>query len=160
MKITIGEEIKKERKEACLTQKELAKKAGIAEITLRKYEAESIAMTTDTLIKIARALDLDDYYFIGSCTKKELEFIEILKNKDARKLSQVLDIPLEIAETLAEIPNGEIEDKTENKRLPIDQSFLLEYYNKLNDLGKKEALKRVQELTEIPRYQKDNEEKE
>ena len=26
MKITIGEEIKKERKEACLTQKELAKK--------------------------------------------------------------------------------------------------------------------------------------
>lgn len=33
-----------------------------------------------------------------------------------------------------------------------ESSFLLMYYNKLNDVGKKEAINRVKELTEIQRY--------
>ena len=44
--------------------------------------------------------------------------------------------------------------------LAVAKDTFAENYNKLNDLGKAEAQKRVQELTEIPKYQKDNEEKE
>ena len=40
--------------------------------------------------------------------------------------------------------------------LAIAKNTFVENYNKLNDLGKAEAQKRVQELTEIPKYQKDN----
>lgn len=34
-----------------------------------------------------------------------------------------------------------------------DVAKLFEYYHKLNDIGKKEAINRVEELTHIPRYQ-------
>ena len=37
-----------------------------------------------------------------------------------------------------------------------DELNLLDNYNKLNDLGKKEANKRVAELTEIIKYQKNS----
>ena len=60
----IREEIKRQRKKQGLTQKELASKAHIAEITLRKYEAEAIEHTEKTLMKIARALNIGEYYFL------------------------------------------------------------------------------------------------
>ena len=36
------------------------------------------------------------------------------------------------------------------------EKVLLDSYNKLNDIGKKEAIKRVAELAEIPKYCKDS----
>lgn len=33
-----------------------------------------------------------------------------------------------------------------------NERFLIDTYNKLNDLGKREAIKRMSELTEIPKY--------
>lgn len=49
--------------------------------------------------------------------------------------------------------------ETENKitNLSKEETILLENFNKLNDLGKKEATKRVSELTEINKYINDNE---
>lgn len=52
------------------------------------------------------------------------------------------------------------EDSTSNKskssNLKDDETTLLSNYNKLNDIGKKEASKRVAELTQINIYIKDN----
>lgn len=61
---SVGEEIKHQRKKQGLTQKELASKANISEITLRKYEAEATEHTEKTLIKIAQALGIGEYYFL------------------------------------------------------------------------------------------------
>lgn len=44
----------------------------------------------------------------------------------------------------------------EDIKVTKDEKELLDNYKKLNDLGKKEANKRVAELTEINRYLKDN----
>ncbi len=38
--------------------------------------------------------------------------------------------------------------------LPLDETNIIQSYRSLNDIGKKEARKRVHELTEIPKYQK------
>lgn len=55
----IGNKIKQFRKEKGLTQKELAAKLGVAEITIRKYESGDREPKLDQLEKIASALDIE-----------------------------------------------------------------------------------------------------
>lgn len=55
-KINYGNNIQKARKKAGLTQKELAQKTGIAEITIRQYENNKRTPKTETLGKIADVL--------------------------------------------------------------------------------------------------------
>ena len=153
MEVSIGEEIKRQRKKQGLTQKELAQKANIAEVTLRKYEAESVNVSSDTLIKLARSLNLEDYYFLGFRTKEGLKHEEEMRKavaaKDTSHLTSLEKLTMDVSmEYMNELS------------LAVAKDTFVENYNKLNDLGKAEAQKRVQELTEIPRYQKDNEEKE
>lgn len=53
---TIGRKIREKRKEMHLTQKELAKRAGIAEITLRQYEKGLYVPKMESRIAICNAL--------------------------------------------------------------------------------------------------------
>lgn len=46
-------------------------------------------------------------------------------------------------------------DLIEEKKQADDTPAILQYYNKLNELGKQEATKRVEELTYIPLYNQD-----
>lgn len=46
-------------------------------------------------------------------------------------------------------------DLIEEKKQDYETPAILQYYNVLNDLGKKEATKRVEELTYIPLYNQD-----
>ncbi|MBN1051294.1 helix-turn-helix domain-containing protein [Clostridium botulinum] len=48
------------------------------------------------------------------------------------------------------------EDNTHNLNLTKKEIKLLDNYNKLNDLGKREADKRISELTEINKYSNNN----
>lgn len=57
--MTTGELIRKCRKEAGLTQKELGERAGIAEPTIRKYESNRLNPKIETLQKIADALKVN-----------------------------------------------------------------------------------------------------
>ncbi len=68
-----------------------------------------------------------------------------------------VDLPLSKVEQFAKVfgkEPGDIvgweDDDTEKEESPK----IMEYYEKLNDIGKHEAEKRVMELTEIPRYTK------
>ena len=44
----------------------------------------------------------------------------------------------------------------EQKQPESDSPKIIQYYEKLNDIGKHEATKRVEELTEVPRYVKED----
>ncbi|MCI5629967.1 MAG: helix-turn-helix domain-containing protein [Clostridium sp.] len=46
-------------------------------------------------------------------------------------------------------------EECDNPKITKDEKNLLDNYNKLNDIGKKEANKRISELTEIPKYTRD-----
>lgn len=158
MKISTGEEIKKQRKKQGLTQKDLAKKAGIAEITLRKYEAESIPLKADTLSKIAAALNLNEYYFYGFSTKFEAELFQALESRDIKKLESLASLPEgSILQVLDSSEEDEVLNRAFTSSLKFDELALLESYSRLNQNGQIEALTRVEELTQIPKYKKENE---
>lgn len=55
----IGKLIKEYRKEKGLTQKELAERIGVAEITIRQYEADKYRPGFDNMIKIMGELELE-----------------------------------------------------------------------------------------------------
>ena len=55
--MNIGERIKLLRKEKGMTQKELATAIHKSEITVRKYEANDVAITVDVFLDILEALD-------------------------------------------------------------------------------------------------------
>nr|MDD3394185.1 helix-turn-helix transcriptional regulator [Anaerotignum sp.] len=59
------------------TQKQLAENAGISEVTVRKYEAESISLELDALDKIAKVLGVSLYELI------DLDLKQATKNSES-----------------------------------------------------------------------------
>ncbi len=71
----------------------------------------------------------------------------------ARILTKYFNVTLDY---LLGLEKEETYSFNETKNLSKDEEILLSNFNKLNDLGKKEANKRVAELTEINKYIKEN----
>lgn len=120
---------------------------------------------------------------IGERIKKRRKELNLSVDDVANKLNknratvyryesnEIENLPLNILEPLAKVlkttpaalmgwQNEESNKKeTQLKSIYISQEekTILENFNKLNDLGKKEAAKRVAELTEISKYIDDNE---
>ena len=114
---TIGERIRKFRKERGLTQKQLGERCGILEPNIRKYELDKQKPKLDTLEKIAKALDVDiNVFWDYNYFKSELD--DIFTTMYVR----------------------------ENETRKALQKYLLEGFEKLNILGMKELLDYLEEL--------------
>lgn len=123
-KMTIGENIRKIRKKSKLTQKQLGELCGINEANIRKYELGKANPKYETLKKIANALNVTPLILI--------EGPEVLVSmEDENNI---------FSENNYIIHKGELEHD------------LLDTFWKLNDYGKKEAYKRIDELSHIPKY--------
>lgn len=158
--MTIGEEIRRVRKELHMTQAELAKKCGLNRNTIYSYEKEFVVPSVQTLVEIARALGLEDYHFLKFEFKKEKEAMTAIRSGDVNKINELIQSPeYKNANPILEFAMKNMPDNEQDLKIFYAQTLLTDYY-KLNNLGQEEARKRVQELTEIPKYQKDNEEKE
>lgn len=121
-----------------ITRYKLAKELGVHQTTIKNW-FEKNTLTWGTLEKISKILDMP---------MAELIF-QIL----------ILEKGIEVEEGVEYRYNlmGSSEEVIE--KVSNDYEKLIENYNKLNTLGKGEAIKRVEELTEIPKYTKpDNEE--
>ena len=68
--VTIGNKIKDERKKAKLTQAELANKAGISTMSIRRYESGDRSPSYDTLVKLSDVLGVPISTFL---TDNQLE---------------------------------------------------------------------------------------
>lgn len=123
---TMGKRIRHYRKQQELTQKQLAKKVGVNEVTIRSYEADKYQPKYDTLCRLCESL------FVFPEDLKDLPGVNRTITKDGVEITSV--------DTANIIPQE-----------------LVKHYTQLNDKGKKEAVKRVSELTQIPKYQKDKE---
>jgi transcriptional regulator with XRE-family HTH domain len=168
----IGKNIRILRKEKGLTQKALSKKTGIAEITIRQYEAGKYIPKYDNMLKLAIALNVSTREILsydnmigdidptGDIVYERADILEynriISKQKsgdgftpyDIRFISDFIkDNPL-IREWF--VVNGL---KSQEKNL----HHIQDSYEHLNDEGRKEAAKRIEELTEIERYTKPEE---
>lgn len=70
--MTVGERIRKIRKDQKLTQKQLGELAGIAEPTIRRYELGKLKPKYETIVKIAHALGVAPAALGGYYTSDEL----------------------------------------------------------------------------------------
>lgn len=125
-----GTKIKELRKQKGLTQKQLGDMCGIADSNIRKYENGKQNPKLETLQKIADALEVSINVFFDFKYMVEVEK-NVMSNDD--QIRRLLSY---------------------HKALNPNEEDLVSKYRKLNKIGQSEADKRVEELTEIPRYTK------
>lgn len=125
----IGERIREIRKNSNLTQKDLAKLSGIAEITIRKYENNERNPKKEQIEKIAKALKVTPFEIMG------YDYWD--KSKDMKKV-------LNEVKLLSNI----------KKEYGDNFVILIETYGLLNKVGKQKALEYISDLSEQKKYQK------
>ena len=177
----VGSNIKRFRKEQGITQKQLGEKLWVSQQTIAQFENDKAPRKLDTIKRIADALGVPVSCLIqtenrsaenvGSNIKRlrtqrgltQSEFAALID----RRLSTVqkyesgaITPPIQAIDNIAQALNVsryqilQCEDpKTiDALRTPDDEDILVENFRKLNSAGKKEALKRICELTELARY--------
>lgn len=145
--MSIGENIRRARIEKGITQRELGERlGGISQQQIGQWENGNKNPKLETVHRIANALqvDISEIYTDFAIFKNR-----VVENSPALSTAKRIGIlEDDLFEDLEQRHIVEELDITEDK-----QELLFEY-NKLNTDGQKEARKRVQELTEIPRYTK------
>ena len=130
--MTTGERIRLFRKEQGLTQDDLAHKMGIKRGTLAQYESNRRNPKLEMLEKISGALGVE----IGRlCGFSSLD--EVLKATDPDAKEDLYKV------AGAATQNIDIQSQREELESGID---------KFNNVGREEAVKRIQELTRLSRY--------
>lgn len=119
-------ELRKERK---LTMKQLGERLGLAESTISQYETGKREPDHKTLVKISEFFHVSVDYLLGHVSEPWFY--------------------LDTERILREI-------NSYDEEMPQDASkqHLLTAFDQLNEEGQTKAVERVEELTEIPKYQK------
>lgn len=136
--MTIGERIKKIRKEKGFTQKSLGQKCGINEVQIRHYEIGKSTPKISTVGKIASALEVPIQVLLGLSLNEDHILHEDGKFTFVYSTSENTE------------GNGDTPQTS-----PIPE--IMKQYNKLNDAGKQKALEYTTDLTLIEKYQKEPE---
>ncbi|WP_019227249.1 helix-turn-helix transcriptional regulator [Sedimentibacter sp. B4] len=119
---------------------DLTKKTRIQELLIHNILCGRVIPSTNDVRKIARVLNISEDWLAGYNVPMNPSNSEKLEEQRA---NEVLNIISDSGEML--------EDKI-IRNYSEDESRLLENYNKLNDLGKSEASKRIEELTLLNKY--------
>jgi transcriptional regulator with XRE-family HTH domain len=146
--------IKEARRRKKLTQEQLAEQLGVQRAVVSKYETGRITPSVKQAQKIAAVLDIPllDLIGIEPENNNELErtkletliekFISQNENFDSNKLSDAYYYD----------ENG---FRFKGDGSPLEK--LIHVFDKLNPEGQEKAVERVEELTEIPKYQRNKE---
>lgn len=161
--MSIGKNIKKNRKNKGLTQKQLAERMGVTPQMISAYEKDLRLPKTETLQRIADALCIDVTNLFPSIQEFQDDINErityYIESKDLCEFDwekEILDFKIKLLENeQTDILLGQ--NTTEIYILPEHFQDILYPYIQLNDLGKLEANKRVGELLEISKYKKETE---
>ena len=173
---TIGERIRELRNERGLTQKELGERAGIAEPTIRRYELGKLNPKFETVQKIASGLNVPASCVYGLDAEKDPQ-----KQKDIEEMLFSSVMPsgdVDIKKFTDALVNAKAKEYVEqysdliwfeSMTDTLYEAYLKSWsdekifdvlgrsFRELNRVGKIEALKRVDELTKIPHYQRPTE---
>lgn len=137
----IGETIKSQRRQCGLTQKKLSELTGIAEITLRQYEAGKYEPKIDNLAKIAKALDYPLSSFLPP----------------GQKISSY-DPEDNMVDTIIKKEDGTLERRIQagvsmdSNHLTQSEQALLHYFNMLNVIGQNEIIRQAERFTRLAEF--------
>ncbi len=138
--MSIGDNIKILRKKQHLTQKELAKKCDLAEITIRQYESNKREPKSEIVAQIAMALDVSPYVLYGLDSLSQEETHELL-NDSMKTIAKLWSSNMNAIKFLDDSRIGKI----------------IRPFTNLNTIGQDKAIEQVELLTKIPEYQKKDE---
>ena len=143
--MTIGQRIKEARENAGMTQAELAKKLGIPYQSIGQWERDVRNPKKETLQRIADALGVNILELRDPTIQESIIMTLKPALNPTEKPSHLETV---IAEVLREATSDESSGRGKNKRRIYHAIELL------NDEGLQKASERIEELTEIPRYQR------
>lgn len=147
-------QIRRARKAAHITQEQLAKLLGINRATLSRYETGEIDLPTSQLQRIADALGISIVELIDPLAVSYHQIIEAGMAGD--KAFQRLDEAKRRGASQEELQQieTEINCSYDARDEAVNETHMLKTFRKLNDTGQRVALERMEELTEIPKYQR------
>jgi len=153
--MNLGEKIKEARKREGLSQIEAAKKSKISVNSLRLYESNQRQPRVETLQNIASALDVSVIELMTGEMQAQYYDLEDLADTVKQDMIDSAESPEEYEAAIktkrSDIQIKMLLDNIQKEKIhKLNSSFL-----QLNEKGQQKAIERVQELTEIPRYQKD-----
>lgn len=151
----INKKIKGVRELKGFTRQNMAEKLNIGYSTYSNYENGKRRIPLSVLLEISDLLDIDINFFLQSefDDYSEWETNKILTNPHTseRIINQYKELHKLLQSDLDKMTSHSDEaNKNKPSKFALDK--ISEYYNKLNADGKKEATKRVEELTYIPKY--------
>lgn len=126
-----------------MKQVELSEKSGINRPSISCYVSGKYEPKQEALYKMGKALDVSEMWLAGYDVPMERPAYQ-KENDELIDLIDKLQEDSDLRGKVLKLSKGELHVDSSDK--------ILQYYNKLNDLGKKEATKRVKELTYIPLY--------
>ena len=131
--MSIGENIKSARKRAGLTQEQLAKKSGVATVTIRQYEGEKRTPRVEQLSAIADALSLS----LQDLTDPASYDAGFNEGAQAQEYQYKMFLNLQ---------------RRAGYSYSQSEGRLISAFSKLNDCGKERAIELLKDLTEVSRY--------
>ena len=150
--MTIGERIKAARKAKGLTQKQLGELCGINEANIRKYESNRQRPKIETLSKIARALGTDPYYLRGDPPPASDDYSDDRLVQAINKAAECINPKGVTGMRRVNLPPLSFEGCLDAGSTPLWR--IARAFEYLNDDGVKVAVDRVEELMDIPKYQR------
>lgn len=131
--MSLGDNIRELRVKKGLTQKQLADSCGIVDATIRTYELGKSNPKAKTVAKIAKALDVSTAELYG------VDWVPGIESQDSEMDSALY-------QSLLSGQNGVLTIKEP------DKVRLMVAFDKLNKTGQAEAIKRIEEMTQLPAY--------
>lgn len=169
--MTMGERIKVARKKAGLTQEKLAKKCGIATITIGQYERNKREPNIETIFNLAEKLNVSASYLLGVvdldgfispdgfADPEDYEFIRMLGFDSPEKLATLVPGARQSTpehrrelEKMMGKEEGYLEENAVQQMRRTREEQLLTAYGKLNDFGQAVALVDVERLSTQEKY--------
>lgn len=128
----VGQNLQELREMIGLSMEELAVASGLSKATLEGLEAGRADFTAYIIVQLANGLSMAHQELMN----------QLYKTQDG-----ITDSVKEAARSISETAEGMLETVKE-----VREQRLILNYHKLNETGQKEAEKRVEELTQIPKY--------
>lgn len=138
------------RKQAGLTQQDVATALNISKATISRYESASRVPDDKQLSKIAKLFGCSKKCLLGWETKDSARILQVVKSHDCRELENILGL-----ESGSIIATGV--DTVHLTEHASARSRLLLNFDQLNEKGQQTAAERVEELTKIDDYRKNKE---
>ena len=139
-----GRDIKLIRQQKGMTQAQLAAAVGTTSQNISQYERGVRNPKIETLQRIAAALGEDITALIPTQRENPKEYAELEPYLTTAQKSFLAELDEEFLQDLID----EAEDEWFEQKHRLDTAFY-----KLNDLGRKKAIERIEELAEILKYQ-------